>query len=266
MPILEIAYQRDPASGMTLFDVQGYPLFDATANSGANTYLQLQNRIKNEVLGSPTTSDVQNAIQDAILMYERTTLYFNRIRSFGGVPGSLSELQTTAGKEFYSNVDLPVLLNIPHISKVNVLAFANRYPLNSRTYQWMDDVSVSTTWQGMPTDWCVMEDGTLRLYPVPDATYPLILDATFRFKPLSVDADYNCWTNRGERLIRMAAKMLLFRDIIRDAQQTAIFEREVYGDPSRPGFPGELARLLAESQRRGSGSGAKLRPSRGYFS
>ncbi len=266
MAIVEIAYQRDPATGQTLFDVSGYPLLDATANTGANTYLQLQTRVQNEVLGSPTTSDVKNAIQDAILMFERETFYFNKVRSFGSVTGSLSDLQTVNGKEFYSNVDLPILLNFPHISKILVLAFANRYPLNSRTPQWIDDVSVSTTWQGLPTDWCIMEDGALRIYPVPNGGYPLIIDGTIRFKPLTADADYNCWTNRAERLIRMAAKMLLFRDIIRDAQQTAIFEREVYGDQSRPGLPGELGRLKAESQRRGAGVGSKLRASRGYMS
>ena len=264
MAIIEIAYLRDPATGMTLFDSAGYPQFDATANTGANTYLDLQNRVQNEVLGSPTTSDIKNAIQDAILMFERETFYFNKIRSFG-VTGSLSNLQTTQGKEFYSNVDLPILLNIPHIASVVILAFNNRYPLISRTPFWVDYQSVSTTWQGLPTDFCIMEDGTLRLYPVPDNTYQLVLDATFRFKPLSADADYNCWTNRGERLIRMAAKMLLFRDITRDAQQTAIFEREVYGDPSRPGLPGELGRLKAETTRRGGGVGGKLRPSRNYM-
>lgn len=265
MAIIDIAYQRDPATGQTLYDIKGYPLFDDTANAGANTYAQLQARVQNEVLGSPTTTDVQNAIQDAVGMFERESFWFSNVRSFGSVTGSLSDLQTIQGKEFYSNVDLPILLNFPHISKVLVLAFANRYPLISRTPSWIDDQSISTTWQGLPTDWCVMEDGSLRLYPVPNGGYPLIVDGTIRFKPLSADGDYNAWTNRAERLIRQAAKMLLFRDIIRDAQQTATFEREVYGDPSRPGLPGELGRLKAESQRRGGGGARKLRPSRGYM-
>jgi len=262
--IIEIAYLRDPASGQALFDGQGYPQLDPTANAGANTYAQLQSRVANEVLGSPQPSDIQNAIQDAILMFERETYYFNNIRSFGSVTGSLSDLQTTPGKEFYSNTDLPILINMPHISKVLVLAFSNRYPLNNRTPQWIDDQSISTTWQGLPTDWAIQEDGTLRIYPVPNGQYPLILDATIRFAPLVNDADYNCWTNRAERLIRQATKMLLFRDIIRDEGQAQICERAVFGDPNRPGLPGELGRLKAESTRRSGGPG-KLRASRGYM-
>lgn len=264
MAIIEIAYKRDPATGMTLFDALGYPQFDDTANSGANTYAQLQARVQDEVLGSPTTAQIQNSIQDAVLMFEREVFYFNKIRSFG-VTGSLSNLQTTQGREFYSNQDLPVLLNIPHIANVVILAFSNRYPLNSRTPFWIDRASVSTTWQGLPTDYCIMEDGTLRLYPVPDASYQIVLDAAFRFKPLANDNDYNCWTNRAERLIRQAAKMLLFRDIIRDEPQATTFERQVFGDPARPGLPGELGRLKAETTRRGGGSGGKLRASRGYM-
>lgn len=264
MPIVDIAYVRDPASGQTLLDVSGYPQYDDTANAGANTYQQLQTRVQNEVLGSPTATDIQNAIQDAINMFERQTFFFNNIRVFGGSSGSLSTLQTTPGKEFYSNVDLPILLNIPHISNVVVIAFSNRYPLNQRTPQWIDQQSVSTTWKGLPSDFCMMEDGALRLYPIPDQIWPIVLNATIRFKPLTAPSDYSAWTNRAERLTRMAAKMLLFRDIVRDAEQMQIFEREVYGDPSRPGLPGELGRLKAESMRRAGGPG-KLRASRNYF-
>lgn len=264
MAIIDVAYLRDASTGQTLFDVKGYPQFDATANAGANTYAQLQARVQNEVLGSPTILDIQNAISDAILMFERNTFYFNNVRSFGADTGSLSNLQTVQGKEFYSNVDLPILLNMPHIMKIMVLAFSNRYPLIQRTPQWIDDQSLSTTWQGLPTDWCTMEDGALRLYPVPDGGYPLVLDATIRFKPLVDDADYNCWTNRAERLIRLTAKMLLFKDITRDAQQAALFEREVYGDSNNLQFQGEFSRLKGETGRRAGGTG-RLRPSRGYM-
>jgi hypothetical protein len=259
--ILDIAYQRDPTTGQMLFDVNGYPI--PASNPGANTYGQLQARIQNEVLGSPSTSDIQNAIQDAIAMYEREPYWFNSERIFGGVSGSLSNLQTTAGKEFYSDVDLPILINIPHISKILVLAFGNRYPLNERTPQWIDDVSISTTWQGLPTDWAY-QNGSLRIYPVPNGTYPLILDVTIRFAPLVNTSDYNPWTNRAERLIRYTAKMLLFRDIIRDADQAAFFEREIHGDASQPYKLGEYPRLKAESFRRTGGPG-RLRASRGYL-
>lgn len=265
MAYVDLAYQHNASTGEMLFDVNGRPIFDDTTNqaNGVNTYATLQARIQNEVLGSPQTSDIQNAIADAISLFDGDTFWFNTFRLYG-TSGSLSDLQTTLGKEFYSQPDLPTLISLPHISKAMVLAFDNRYPLIERTRQWVDDVSLSTQWQGLPTDWA-MQGGDLRIYPIANGQYPLILDATIRFAPLANPTDYNPWTNRAERMVRQAAKMLLFRDIIRDEGQAIVCQKEVYGDPMSVRKAGEFAKLKAESLRRAGGAG-KLRPSRGFMS
>lgn len=257
---IDITYSRDIYTGQALFDASGNPIFGT--NAGALTYGTMQTRVAYEVLGSPTTSDVQQAILDAINQYEAETFYFNDMRTFGAVTGSSSDLQTVAGKEFYSDVDLPVLVNMPHIRDILVLAFNNRYPLNERTQQWIDEQSLSTSWQGLPTDFCWV-GGSLRLYPVPNGTYPLILTGTIRFPGLVNLTDYNCWTNRAEWLIRSEAKRLLFKNIIRDADQAAAMELEIFGDP-RTGRQGALAQLRRESMRKAGGTG-RIRPSRGYL-
>jgi hypothetical protein len=259
MALLDITYQRDPTSGAVLFDGDGNPLYGT--NSGANTYAQMQARVQNEVLGSPTTNDIKNAIQDAIAEYERESFWFNDMRTFGA-SGSASDLRTVSGKEFYSNVDLPVLVNMPHLRTVLIVAFSNRYTLNARTPQWIDDNSISTTWQGLPTDYC-WQAGSLRLYPVPNDAYQIILDGTIRFPALSADSDYSPWTNQAERLIRTEAKRLLFREITRDDAQAAAMELELMGDP-RTGRQGALTMLRRETVRRAGGPG-KLRPSRGHM-
>ena len=78
MAYVDITYQRDPSTGAVVFDGSGYPI--VLPNTSANTYGALQARVQNEVLGSPATSDIQNAIQDAILTFERTSFDFNRVR------------------------------------------------------------------------------------------------------------------------------------------------------------------------------------------
>jgi hypothetical protein len=228
----------------------------------ANTYGMMQTRIAYEVIGSPSATDIQTAIQDAIAQYERETFWFNDVRIFGGVPGSKSNLQTALGKEFYSAQDLPALATMAHIRKIMVLAFASRYSLNERTPQWIDDQSVSPTWQGMPTDWC-WQSYSLRLYPIPDGVYPLILDGTTRYPPLVNATDSNCWTNEAEWLIRTEAKRLLFKNIIRDQQQAAEMEIELFGNP-QTGRQGALTQLRRESMRRAGGTG-RIRPSQGFM-
>lgn len=254
------AYQRDPATGAVLFDANGYPL--VVTNASANTYSTMQARIADEVLGSPTNAQIQNAIQDAINAFERESFWFNDMRYFGDVSGSSSNLQTVLGKEFYSYQDLPTLVNWPHIRKLMVVAFNNRYPLIERTQQWIDDTSISNTWQGLPTDFCYIM-GAVRLYPIPNGAYDLIVDGTIRFAPLSAPTDTNPWMNEAEALIRCEAKRRLFIHITRDADQAAMMEKEIYGEPGL-GRQGSLAHLRRETTRRAGGSG-KLRPSRGFF-
>ncbi len=258
MAIVDISYQRDPASGAIVFDASGYPI--QNANPTANTFGQLQARIANEVLGSPTASDIQNAIWDAVAIYDGTTFHFNEMKYFSA-PGSASSLTTVPGQEYYSDADLPLLMNYPHISKITIQAFGCNYPMVQRTNSWMDDISFSTTWQGLPTDWSMYGSSGLRLFPVPNGSYPLALNATIRLPPLLAATDFNAWTNAGERLIRLEAKRLLFTDIIRDQGQAMAMLSEIQG---APGMRGELGRLRAESLRRAGGPG-RLRPSRGYF-
>jgi hypothetical protein len=258
--IVEINYVRDPATGQVLFDANGNP--QILADPTANTYGQLQSRVSYEVLGSATAGDAAQAIQDAIAEYERETFWFNDMRTFGGVTGSLSDLQTTNGKEFYSAQDLPVLTNMPHIRNILVFAFNNRYPLAERTQQWIDEQSLSPTWQGLPTDWCWV-GGSLRLYPIPDGVYPLILTGTIRFPALVNSTDYSVWTNRAEWLIRSEAKRLLFTNINRDTNQAQICEMEIFGNP-QTGRQGALTQLRRETTRRAGGTG-RIRPSRGYL-
>jgi len=236
-------YVRDPATGQILFGATGAPLI--VPNPAANTY------------GAMT-----NAIQDAIAQFERETYWFNDMRTFGDVAGSLSDLQTVEGKEFYSAQDLPVLINMPHIRKIMVLAFQNRYPLEERTMGWIDDTSISPVWNGLPTDWA-WQAGAIRIYPIPNDAYPLILDGTIRFAPLVNPTDTNPWMCEAEWLIRSEAKRLLFTNITRDADQAALMEREIYGNP-QSGRQGALSQLRRESSRRAGGAGS-LRGSRGYL-
>lgn len=263
MPYIDIVYQTDPATGQLLFDADGYPLQDAVANAGAATYGRLQERVANEVLGAITTTDVQEAIQDAIEYFSSEDLYFNSIRYFGNLSGSSSQLVTVAGKEFYSYPDLHILANMPHIMKGMIFAFNNRFPLICRTPQWIDDQSISPTWQGLPTDFATYPNGMLRLYPIPNQAYQVILEGTIRLPPLSDDADFNVWTNRGANLIRYDAKRRLFTDLTRDEGQANKMAEQIYGIPNIR--QGELGRLRRETMRRAGGPG-KLRPSRGYMS
>lgn len=254
------AYQRDPATGVILLDPNGYPLI---AQAGLNTYQMMQARVQDEVLGPATNTHIQNAINDAINTFERETFWFTDIRIFTAVPGSASALVTAPHQEYISWDQYPLLIQMPHIRNIYVLAFGNRYPLHNRTPQWMDDQSVNPSWTGLPTDWC-WQAGAIRLYPIPNGSYPLILAGTLRYAPLVNPGDTNPWLNEAEPLIRTEAKRLLFTNISRDTEQAQLMMMEIHGTPQL-GRQGYLQQLRRETQRRSGGPG-HLRPARGWIS
>jgi hypothetical protein len=91
---------------------------------------------------------------------------------------------------------------------------------------------------GRPLLWAE-EDGAIRLWPVPDSAYALILAG---IAELGVPADGNGWTEAGCDLIAARARMLLFRDTLRDldgVRLAASAEEEA------------LSRLRRETRRRG---------------
>jgi hypothetical protein len=91
---------------------------------------------------------------------------------------------------------------------------------------------------GRPLLWAE-EDGAIRLWPVPDAIYPLTVTGVAE---LGVPDGANEWTEAGCDLIAARVRMLLFRDTFRDlegVQLAASAEEEA------------LARLRRETRRRG---------------
>ena len=91
---------------------------------------------------------------------------------------------------------------------------------------------------GRPLLWAE-EDGSIRLWPVPDAAYPLSLGG---IAELGVPADSNEWTGAGYDLIAARVRMLLCRDVLRDldgVRLAAAAEEEALG------------RLRRETRRRG---------------
>lgn len=231
-----------------------------------SNYADLQARIADEVLGAVTPAHIVNAIGDAIAKYERTRFYFNEVDDGLGVvqaedQSSLTtsdglpltdanSLVTHPGQEFYAAPDYPLIGAMAEIDAlVLVYGTDQRFPLRRRTANFMRDVSFSTAWRGMPTDWSWVS-GAIRLYPIPDNAYPVIITGTARLPKLVNPADSNAWTCEAEELIRLCASGILYRRVIRDpamAQMAMADEAQA------------LASLRAETTKRGIGSG-RIRP------
>ncbi len=217
------------------------------------TYIQLKRQIADELgdrtdLLSPlsdsslTLSPIENAIQSAVAKWEREPFYFNETYT-------TTWFTTVAGQELYTTADAATIPTTPMINELRILISGNNYTLTKRSWQYLDDMSVSPTNRGQPQDWAYFAE-QIRVYPIPDAAYPVTASRTTRPTALSADSDANVWTQDAFDLIRSEAKLILALEVIHDAALAKEMGIAIYGDPTMPQVRGYLSALKAETTRR----------------
>lgn len=191
-----------------------------------STYGTMQTRIADEILRDDIPSQIQNAIQSAILLWEGQRFVFNERRFL---------ISTVAGQEYY---DWPAMtdtagaalesgVSLLEIDSITITDSGSTYPLTDRTQEWMDEYSTTATeYTGTPCDYAIYAD-QLRLSPVPDAAYPLTLSGLARLKTLSATSDTNAWMVEGEPLIRAQAKVIIYRDVLHNERGLAFAQNAV---------------------------------------
>lgn len=184
------------------------------------TFAVMKARLVDEMLRDDlTATQLGNAINDAILQFEGERFKFNERRY---------QILTVAGQEYYDLIG-PTLLTsagvavgtgetLLEIDDIFTTISNNPYRLAPRTQQHINEWQ-STNYQGQPADYTLYGQ-QLRIWPIPDQVYTLSLMGLARLppNPLSADGDTNAWMTDAEPLIRSYAKMILYRDILRDAE------------------------------------------------
>ena len=206
---------------------------------------------------SLTLSPIENAIASAIAKWEREPFYFNEKYN-----SATPFFTTVAGQEFYTESDSTAIVTSPAIYSLHVLIAANRYPMEKRTWQELEDISMNPAAREQPSDWAYLAR-TIRLYPIPDRAYPIrasrlrivtnefILDESLLDGPdVLAPADASAWTIEGYDLIRCEAKLILATEVLNDDDLARRMKIAIYGDPSLPQDRGYLYALKAETTRR----------------
>lgn len=151
-------------------------------------------RIRNDLnRGAFFDTRIKEAIEDSIVFYKTKRLGFNTKRA---------RAVLTSGNE---TVSLPTdwieadFLRLEHNG--------DRDPLTEVTYDWMEDTLRSESERHQPRKYAV-QHRELRLYPIPDRTYTLVLSFQYDIKNVSAcasDGATNGWMVDAEQLIRKRA-------------------------------------------------------------
>lgn len=202
------------------------------------TYGDLQATIADDLMRGDLTAQIQKAILDAIKQYERETFYFNQVIE--------ASFNTVAHQEFYGAADFPAIATMASIGRVRIMMANNRYTLNKRTWQYLDDTSVNPSVAGLPVDYAYFAE-QIRFYPIPAEIWPVTLSGTPRLTALAALGDENAWTDDAEELIRCAAKRRLFMHVLLDdanTQRMVAAERDALialrGETTRRGTSGRM--------------------------
>jgi hypothetical protein len=204
----------------------------------AGTFGDMKTRIAADILRDDLSIQIANAIPEAIKLWEGERFVFNEKRY---------KINTVATQEYYDFI-APTLLTVGgaavgtsetvlEIDSITATISNMPYRLDQRTQQWFDQYqALPSQYKGPPDRYGIFAD-QLRLFPVPDNVYPLIVSCLARLNTLSADVDANAWMTEGEGLIREQAKLQIYRDVLRDAEGIANAQQAIYGGMSPDGSP-----------------------------
>lgn len=181
------------------------------------TYAELQARIIRETirddLSDTLALSLTQAIKDAIEFYADTRFWFNEY---------IASSVTVLNNEY---VSLPSGVNLRKLDRFAITIGATQYPLRAQSLVQIEDWAKAIQTQGQPTDYAVygsQDIPTYRLWPRPNAVFPLTWIGVIDQPTLVNASDTNSWTTYGYGLITARAKMLLYRDQFRDPEGATI--------------------------------------------
>lgn len=176
----------------------------------------MKTRIADEIVRDDLSSQIANAITTAIAVWSPTRFHFNEKRY---------RLLTVADTEYYAMSTLTNASDgsalatgetLLEVDSFTLTYNSQPYPLYPLTQQVVDrEQSPSSLYTGQPSGYAIFAD-EIRLHPIPDQAYTCTISGLAQLGTLSSDAASNAWMTDGEALIRAQAKLILYRDILRD--------------------------------------------------
>lgn len=167
----------------------------------AGTLADMKARIAREIARSDLTTQIADAITDAIGIYQKERFRFNET-----VPDGARTFQTVAGQAIYTSADNADIATVQHLDyvlmQVGITLFALRRedPVILRMYNQTSQM------MGQP-GWFAYEGDEMLISAIPDKAYTIILGGYFVAPAPASDAEVgNKWMTDAERLIRARAK------------------------------------------------------------
>jgi hypothetical protein len=184
-------------------------------------------KIADQLARADIATQIAETVNDAIVFYQPHRFIFSEGRD--------TSLSTVIGKEFYGAAD-DVLLGPSGLfafDYITVTIGTAQFDLPRVQPEVIETLSQSGTQMGQPQCYSYY-NYQMRLYPVPNAVYPLVIAAHQRIAaPAALATLGNPWMVDGERLIRGRAKYELALNYTGDmdeAERMTAYVTEAYDE------------------------------------
>jgi hypothetical protein len=161
----------------------------------------LKSRIASEINRPDLTSQIANAINDAILVYQKERFRFNET-----IPNAPTTFNTVVGQANYSSVDLADIATMFSLDYMIIQIGSFLQHMTRGDPKHLKVYNQINTMLGQPL-WYATEQNQIILSPIPSAIYPVTMGLLRRIAAPATDIEANNpWMIDCERLIRARAK------------------------------------------------------------
>lgn len=167
----------------------------------AGTLGDMKTRIASELVRPDLTSQIANAITDAIGVYQAVRFRFNET-----IPSNAKFFDTVAGQSIYAAAALADIATIQKFDYLLMKVGITLFKLARETPEVVKLYNQTTQMMGQP-GWWAYEGNEIILAAIPDQVYRIYVGGFFVAPAPATDNETNNpWMTDAERLIRARAK------------------------------------------------------------
>lgn len=182
------------------------------------TFGETITQIASEINRTDVDTLIGTAIQTALRKHQENKVAFNQ---------EIDSSQSTSASS--ENLALPA--DYFSITSIRIVFSANDQKV-LRNSTWSDLQRYDNTTTGRPVAWAIY-DGVIKLRPVPDAAYSVIISYYKKDTIPTVNSDTHIWLTNAESLIKWEAKSFLYADVLEDEQRAVWFANMADNELSR---------------------------------
>lgn len=189
-------------------------------------------RIALEIVRDDIATQIANAINDAISMYQADHFRFNEVD-----PAAPPTFNTVIGRATYGAADLAAIATLFRIDLLTYAQSNSTFKIYRRDPAYIKMSLQNGQIAGPPQEFAY-QGNSIYIYPQPDQVYPVSIgDAYLQFAAPASDVEANnVWMNDAEKLIRCRAKYELATHITRNIKMAKDMSPYETGGPD--GGPG----------------------------